>query len=480
VKVLDLRNYQRETVDNALAFLRSAVRGERRLYVAPCGTGKSFIEIAIQQAIPGSVILTPRVEIRDGMIAKGGDGDRISTPITYRNRLMEGRFSPPSALIIDEAHHDTCDTGEQVRLCADDPCTVAFTATPFRGTPQGTAELRALYGQPHYILTLPDAVSCGVCVIPECYTEPILDDDVVEIINGEFQITSVNGKTDWPRAADLVCKVWADPQPTVVALSSVRAMQILAAELDRRGIPHACVTAQTSRKDRELAFKQCEYPSTVLLQIQVVSEGVDLQVRNLIDLAPTMSPVRWLQQVGRAMRPGGTSYYACCNRNLLRHGYLFEGLLPHNVFRDAQHAFPQPSRRNYMRAFGLEGVGKLKPAPVPLSNGLQATAYYVTRTVAHIATQYCAIVLPDKPRVLWARRENVYDGDTSYYGRWVECGAPTDLKGFASKQRIILSPKQVAWWQRDARRYGLDETVKVDAKTFAVLPVLAGLGKRIN
>lgn len=481
----DLRDYQTQAVEDATQFLQTAQRGDKRLYVAPCGTGKSVIEVAVQEALSSSVIITPRQEIVDGMVAKGGDRGRIYTPITYRNRLLEGRAAPADYLIIDEAHHDTNDTANTIRLCVGDAPTVAYTATPYRGTPQGTAALRALYGEPHYILRLADAVARGLCTLPSCRTEPILDDDIVEIQSGDFRITTVHRKTPWRAAADLVCSMWSTRTPTVVSLPSVQSVGILGEALAGR-VPTVSVVGATPSHERVTAFARCVAADAVLLQVQVVSEGVDLPIRRLIDLAPTMSPVRWLQQIGRIMRPGGESEYVCANRNLLRHGYLLEGLVPSEAFAQATSAFPTPSRRAGVRAFGLEGLGRLKPCAVPLANGGQAAAYYVSRGDGRGWDQYAAIVLSNSPEVLWAVRRNEPQDGVFNWGKWARCPPPEDLMGFASVPARPLSPAQLEWWRGEGRyqrcgaeKHGLDPNADVDSKTFQVLPVLSHLNMRV-
>ena len=470
-----LREYQQRAMENAFEFLSSAEPGARRLYVSPCGTGKSYIQVGLQSVLQDLYIVTPRTEIIDGMVKKGGDASRIFTPVTLRNRLLDGSVRVPKYLICDEVHHDTASVAQTIRLCCGDSPTVGFTATPFRGTPQGTVALKALYGEPHYILTLKAAIEQGYASLPKCRTVPILDDDLVEITNGEFAIRTIEKRTPWTAAASLVHEMWQTPVPTVVSLPSVSSVATLAEILDRLGIPNVSVTGETKTPMRVRAFNDCISGQAVLLQVQVVSEGVDLPIRRLIDFAPTMSPVRWLQQVGRAMRPGGESEYICTNRNLLRHGYLLEGLVPSEAFGEAQSAFPTHSKRDSVRAFGLEGVGRLKPCRVPLANGLVASAYYVTRSTAHVATQYVAIVLPNTPQPLWAERTN---GAT--WGKWTRCDPPSELQGFASVPPRPLSLKQSAWWKKSARHFGLDHEAEVDAKTFAVLPVLCDLKMRIT
>src|SRR5262249_51653183 len=62
---MNLRDYQQAAVRDAIAFLNAG--GERRCYAAPTGSGKSVIELAVLDAFPGGVLVTPRLEIIAGM-----------------------------------------------------------------------------------------------------------------------------------------------------------------------------------------------------------------------------------------------------------------------------------------------------------------------------------------------------------------------------------------------------------------------------
>ncbi len=445
------------------------------------------MEVGVQQALGDTCwITTPRVEIIDQLIEKGGNRERICTPLVLRNRMLDGSVCPPQYLLVDEGHHDSNATANEVRLCAGSPPTAAFTATPYRGTPQGTAALRELYGEPKWLITLANAVAREFVTIPNCRTVPVLDDEIVEISNGEFSVRSIERKTVWSTCTQLVLSLWgADHVPTVCSLPTVSSCRELAEQLQMCSVPSRCVTADTQPADRRRAFDSCLAGEAVLIQVQVVSEGVDLPLRRLIDFAPTMSPVRWLQQVGRIMRPGGVSEYVCCNRNLLRHGYLLEGLIPADAFVAAQQAFPAPSKRVGIRAFGLEGVGRLKPAPVPLANGLTGYAYYVTKSTGNAADQFACIVLPNQAEPLWATKCKKWQWETSGtctvdYGRWTRCQAPSELTGFASVPPKTLSPKQAAKWKQLAGHVGLNSEATVDSKSCQAMFVLLDTKVRIQ
>mgnify|MGYP000918291267 CR=1 FL=1 len=95
-------------------------------YASPTGTGKSIVELEVQQRVdevmgPGTWIVTPREEIVVGMLDKlefSGDPmeKRICTPIRLRNAVMRGDVPPPLRFIFDEGHHHNAETWQQLNL----------------------------------------------------------------------------------------------------------------------------------------------------------------------------------------------------------------------------------------------------------------------------------------------------------------------------------------------------------------------------
>src|SRR5262249_39773823 len=138
-------------------------------------------------------------------------------------------------------------------------------------------------------------------------------------------------------------------RPTMLALPSVETAAGCLHALAAAGLPAALVTGETSQAARQEAFTATVAREQVLIQIGVVSEGVDLLLRRLVDPLPTLSPVRWVQLLGRITRPvppgeAAPEYWGCC-RNLERHAYLLEGLVPLPALAQAQAAFGRPTAR---------------------------------------------------------------------------------------------------------------------------------------
>lgn len=465
---MELRDYQRRGVELGLAATK------RLLLAAPTGSGKSVIERELLAAMPDAVLVTPSIEIIDGLVDKGADESRIWTPIKLRNRLLDGKIEPPGRIIWDEAHHTEAASWQQIAMSCD-AREIGFTATPYRGTAKSTVAFRLYWGEPTWLISYPDAIAKGYIVMPECRTEPLVDDDVITVTSsGEFDVESIEKATE-SKLSDFACLVDSFPldRPTMLTLPSRELCRLVA---ERLKTPSVIVDGDTPRAERREAFESCLKCRAVLIQIAVVSEGVDLAIRRLIDAAPTMSPVKWVQLFGRAMRPGGESEYICTNRNLLRHSYAIQGVMPVAKLVEAQDAFGGGSIREGYRVVGLEGLGRFKPNVVRLANGLDSVMYQIEAREDIGVRQYCCITHPASPDPLWATRINT----AGAYGKWQRCEPPHGFTGFASGRGAAISDKQRAWWERDAEKHGLDPSPEsVNRRTFAALPVLAQLGVRV-
>jgi hypothetical protein len=488
-----LRDYQDAGVRYAIDFMRQAGFNQRLLLAAPTGSGKSVMELAIQAPFDNAWIITPKVEIVEGLITKLGHqapsseaalmdlarGLRISTPTRLRNLLLAGAIKPPSHLIVDESHHDAANTYQQLHLLAGLAPAVGLTASPFRGTPRSTREFLEHWGQPVWVITFREAVALGHISMPACSTVPLIDDETLELSAGDFAVRAVTGAyaDKLEHASKLV--EWPLTQSTMYSVPSRELAHALVRKMNSLGLMAFAVTGETSFADRREAFDLCLRKALVLVQIQVVGEGVDLPIERLVDMAPTLSPVLWLQKFGRITRPGLSPRYIATNRNLLRHAYLLDGMVPPYSMKEAQDAYKgELGRRDTARVVGIESLGRIKPISLPLASGLAAAMYAIQDPSGR---EFCAIMHPNHPDVLWATRQNVADPETNEkrYGRWERCEPPAELVGFNSVQPSQLSDAQRSWWKKSAARHGLDPNAEINRKQFVALPVLSNLGGRL-
>jgi hypothetical protein len=444
-------------------------------------------------------ILSPSLEVLRGYASHLGIEPkhkilfehRLTTPTRFRNRLFDGSIEPPDVIIHDEAHHVTDNNivSEDILACCPLSAHIGFTATCYRASAKATAQLRRLWGAPKIVLSMQQAVENCWMDMPTIRTVPLLNDDILEVTNGRFVIKSVNSECS-TRAEALVELIdetrMRRPGGIMVALPSTEMVHYIADLCARAQIGWQVILQDTSDAARELAYRRCENYGDVLLQINVVSEGVDLPwMRTLIDAKPTLSPVMWMQQFGRITRPHEIpAEYICTNRNLERHAYLAEGLVPSVKIAESQEAFGGESERLGARFLGLETVGRLKPIPVPLDNGLTAAMYNVNSSSEIQQTEWLILCLPHIPDPIVFNRVNSavewIDGQdgpmpSRKWGKWKHVAMPSDLVGYrSSNSRNRISDKQRAWWKKSAKGKGLnpDRHEKLTGRQFALLPAL--------
>lgn len=480
--------FQQVAIDHAVKFLTTAKRGDKQLYAAPTGTGKSIVELCVQQAIPGSWIITPRIEIADGMLDKlGVQGDtlqhRISTPIILRNRLLQGTVDSPTALIFDESHHQEAESWQHLEYLSGMAPAIGYSATPYRGSPTSTRDFLMRWGKPTWLITYAQAAQMNYISIPKFTMLPLIDDDVVAVTNGEFEVESAT-EAVLDRLDSLIVKF--DPpwtRPSIFACPSTRCCTELQRRFAARNLRVDVVTADTPRSERLDAFRRVVQCESALAHINVITEGIDLPLRVLVDLAPVMSPVRWLQQIGRITRPVALGEplpeVICTNRNLLRHAYLLSGVLPSVLVTEAEGAFGFSERSLAARTIGLEAIGRFRPCTVKSASGATCSFYNVAAVDGITVTEYAALAHPAMEPLWASRRHSINQDGTRNWGTWQKSDPPESLRGFASVPANNLSEKQRAWWNKSAKGRGLDVDQLVDKKNFGILPFLFDCGLKL-
>lgn len=467
--------------------------------------------LELQQRIAANLgrcyIVTPRVEIIDGLLQKRGvdsslkyaaelgEQHGIFTPIRLRNLLAAGTIEQPEYLLVDEAHHGTAVSYQEMFALSGMVCCIGFTATAFRGTPKETAKLREQWGEPIPIISFAEAAERGILAVPHCTIHPLIDDDKIEVINGEFIITqmteAVGGVAD---AVVELCRPFVDlkfantlgifwDRPTIISVPSIEAAKLVAGALNKAGLAAVVITAEVSRCTRDLALADCIARRTAIVQINVISEGIDIPARRLIDLRPTMSPVFWQQQLGRITRPTREGEpppeYICCCRNLLRHAYSLDGMVPPAAIAQAEKAFGGVGKRAGVRAIGFEGIGKFKATELPLADGTTGLMYCVSGVSGTTVTQFVVMTSPTKAEALVAMRGKPRYENWERRHKWVRIETMPDVVGFASVPPSPLTEKQAAWWKRSAATRGLDPEAKVNARNFQAMPVLFDIGCKL-
>jgi superfamily II DNA or RNA helicase len=541
------RDYQIDCFGDALRWLDDEARHSQtnrsRLYTAPCGSGKSFMILSVASFLDGMgvprVVTTPRLEIVAGMLKTTGvdpatvDGysdDRLAheaakygifTPMRLANLMAAGLLPyRPRVWLVDEVHHAWAETYKRLRAyMGPQVVRLGFSGCGFRGSPAETREFLKDWGdEVNQVLDVREAAERGIVAIPRAEVWPLIDDDFVTVKNGQFEVDSASryalnvvdalhdrivGK-NWvqslydtdPMNPDRVTKLgryW--DKSTLFAFPSTDSCHAAASALTAAGIPVHPVTQETPRATRSHFFAGFRERRWAIAQIDVVSEGVDLPVGRIVDLKPTLSPVRALQQWGRLRVEGGDApELIVCNRNLERFCYLYDGCLPPAAARMTEEAFenadpnveatyasirPKNARlRAAARAVGMTDIGRFAAGRVHYSDGCVGFVYTLVRVTEFKREEFAILGHPRFEELLYAARESARKADTTVtWGRWRRADdVPGDFKGWQSAPAKKITPKMTAWWRRDAQRLGLDFTVDPNVREFAALPVLKDVG----
>jgi hypothetical protein len=463
----------------------------RILFASPTGTGKSYIinELRYQAAMKLCYVVSPKIEILEAMGRKCGlTGDPecwgYYTPIRLRNLLAKGEVEQPHRLIIDEVHHSTANSYQELIALANPKECIGFTATPYRGTPKGTKELLDFWGEPVWCITYPEAAERGYISIPNFSIVPLIDDDVIKVTGGEFQVTGCDEViVDHITAIVEMCRQYFEElwdRSTMISVPSVESASVVQHALAATGIPANIVTGETTSAYRKIAFANCVDCTHALIQINVVSEGIDLPIRRIIDLRPTMSPVFWLQMLGRSMRPvkdgEEAPEYICCNRNLLRHAYVLDGLVPGHAIKAATDAFGGMGSRKGLRVLGFESLGRFVGTEIPLADGTVGLMYAVSTVSGHQVTEYCVICTPRHSEPVCAMRLRK---SGTFTDKWQRCSMPVIDRGFSSVPARPISEKHMKFWKRNALHRGLNPDVEVNSRQAVALGVLLNTSRKL-
>lgn len=497
-----LRPYQQACLDRLMIWADAAMlSGEVRqttLVQAPCGSGKGTTQLALCEAFRdnniSTIIVTPSIEILRGNLERlGHPGDMsasktadlawelgMTTPVRFANRLAAGECEAPMVVIVDEVHGwvESNSIPDVLFTMAPMAAFIGFTATPFRGTAKGTAALRDVWGEPHEMISLRDCVAKEYILFPRFSIAPLVNDDCVKIVNGEL---SSKGVTEayhgqLPKLADLCEEFYQDDLPTVVAVGSTEVAHLLHAELERRSVRSDVVLQDTSGEERAAIYKRCQRGVSVLIQLRVLSVGADLpKLEILIDAQPTLSPVLYMQTVGRIMRNAegkNQPRVICTNRNLERHGYLFQGLMPDVAVRESQDAYDGPcATAGGGRVLGFERLNKFKILKARLDQGGFVSFYNLYSADETARFREWIVMFTPWGDILTGSRLT----GAGRWDKWERCELPPVLTGFqTSKKKYTLSPKMEKWWERSARGKGLvaNDVAEISAREFQILPAL--------
>ena len=247
-------------------------------------------------------------------------------------------------VIMDEGHHVVADTqwGKVMDHCIEQHKAMGLIVTASPERLDGVGLGRGHGGYADELIQGPSMswlMEHGYLSPYRCFTVlNQIDTTGVHTRMGDFAISELAEKADKPSVTgDAITEYrkHADGFRTVAFCVSVEHSKHLAEQLTAAGIPAAHIDGGTEDDERDAAIKAfADGRIQVLTNVDLVSEGFDLAsiaqkdvtIDCVMDLAPTMSLVKFLQRGGRMLRPaeGKVGVYLDLAGNFARHGMLQE------------------------------------------------------------------------------------------------------------------------------------------------------------
>ena len=210
-------------------------------------------------------------------------------------------------VIFDEVHHARATTWEKVMAFFPDAKRIGLTATPQRLDGRGLGEhFDAMISGPE----IPELVRLGFLAPTRTLSVPVGFnlEALRKDSHGEFRQSDVYEQVTGPitaAAADAYLTHCRGKKAIFFGVHREHSRQV-ARELRERGVraEHVDGDDTPERRDRVMkAFKTGKIE--VVCNVDLISEGFDAPACEAVLIgAPTSSVVRFLQQAGRAMRPG--------------------------------------------------------------------------------------------------------------------------------------------------------------------------------
>ncbi|PLR87701.1 DEAD/DEAH box helicase [Bacillus sp. V33-4] len=334
---ITMNRMQRRATEN-LERLRSY--GEKKaLVIAATGTGKTYMsafdvksyrpkkllfvvhrEEILKKAKDTFETLLPNENIKFGLLTgnhKESDADYVFATIQTLSKCYHEYASDEfDYIIIDEAHHVTSPTYQNVLEYFDPKFTLGMTATPERTDGYNVFDLFdnnvALEVRLHEALDDELIIPFhyfGITDIEGIDLSDVVIDDIAEITKR----LKVNERVDFIIEKMNFYGHDGEKRKCLGFCASIEHAQYMAAEFNCRGYKSTCLHGGDSSETRERTINRLENEQDELefiFTVDIFNEGVDIpSVNSVLMLRPTNSPIVFIQQLGRGLRKHGSKSF---------------------------------------------------------------------------------------------------------------------------------------------------------------------------
>lgn len=334
-----LRSYQQDAKEKIFSAWDDC---NNVMFQMPTGTGKTRLFTSIISDIKAwsilrstdakILIIAHRIELIEqisenlgkygiihGIIAGGKDRD-LSLPvqvasiqtITHHTNESAARELKANFIIIDEAHHSIANSYRKLWKMFPDAKVLGVTATPWRMNNRGFSEMydRLILSKP-----IKEFIEEGWLAPYDYYSikeSSYLNTEISNIdqfdIEGDYKTAALETVVDTSRIrAQLLDSYlkYAKGKKGIIYSISRKHSDHICNEFKQAGVNIVRIDSLTPRDERRLYVKRFRSGLIdIIVNVDIFSEGFDCPDIEFIQLArPTKSLVKYIQQVGRGLRP---------------------------------------------------------------------------------------------------------------------------------------------------------------------------------
>lgn len=327
---MQLRPYQETALAETLANL-----DKRPVLVAPTGSGKTTMGVAVAQGFRLLWIAHRRELIEQAaerlrsvgrapdivcasIHGDVGDGETIVASV---QTLARRKIPEADLTIIDECHHAT--SLSYLRITQSATRLLGLTATPFRLDGRGLRD--AGFGAIVVAATPKELMHQGYLVRPGYWAPSSPDLDGIRIKHGDYDQEALALEMSKAKLVGDAVEHYKKIAPDTLAVAfcvNIEHSRIVAEAFEKSDIPAAVLSGETPTGERVAILEKFRRGEIkVIANCDVISEGFDLpEMQTVILLRPTKSLCRYIQMIGRALRPPGPAYVIDHANNYKEHG----------------------------------------------------------------------------------------------------------------------------------------------------------------
>ena len=331
---MELRDYQKEMC----ARVNAALVDYRSIMVQmPTGTGKTVVLASVVENLigvnPGATVLVVAhrrelvEQIRDTICRIFDLEDRRKAihihSIQWLNRNIDEVEFTPTLVVIDEAHHALAATYSRLWSRWGDAHFLGLTATPYRLSGNGFTDLFdtliCSYSVAEFMMRGILSTFDYIAVRQGSREQHLVDSLLKRGGDGDYQVKEMDSLFNSSYIVERLFESYehyVSGKRGIVYAVSVRHAEHIARYYCSRGVSAAVISAATPAAERRDIVDKFRHGDAsggveVLVNVDIFSEGFDCPAVEFIQICrPTLSLSKYIQMVGRGMRPSAGK--SCC------------------------------------------------------------------------------------------------------------------------------------------------------------------------